>query len=101
MDKQINIFKALGDKNRLAILDMLSCGELCACDILEGLDLTQPTLSHHMKILQQSGLVTGVKNGIWMNYSINRETIDEITSFINYHTNYKEDCICNIKKREV
>lgn len=101
MDKQINIFKALGDKNRLAILDMLSCGELCACDILEGLDLTQPTLSHHMKILQQSGLVTGVKNGIWMNYSINRETIDEIIGFINYHTNYKEDCICNIKKREV
>lgn len=101
MDKEINIFKALGDKNRLAILDMLSCGELCACDILEGLELTQPTLSHHMKILQNSGLVTGVKNGIWMNYSINREQIEEIIRFINYHTNYKEDCICNIKNRGV
>lgn len=101
MDKEVAVFKALGDKNRLAILDMLSCGELCACDILEGLELTQPTLSHHMKILQNSGLVNGVKNGIWMHYSINRYKIDEIINFLNYHTNYKEDCICNIKNKEV
>ncbi|WP_343231628.1 metalloregulator ArsR/SmtB family transcription factor [Tissierella simiarum] len=95
MDDKVEIFKALADKNRLSILDMLSCGEMCACDIMEGLELSQPTISHHMKILQQAGLVNGEKNGKWMNYSINEEKIDEVCEFIQYITNFKEDCICN------
>ncbi|MTI49160.1 MAG: winged helix-turn-helix transcriptional regulator [Firmicutes bacterium] len=94
MDKQIEIFKALSDNNRLLILDMLSCGELCACDIMEGLDLTQPTISHHMKILQQAGLVNSRKNGKWVIYSIKKKTTDEIINFIRDLTSYKENCIC-------
>lgn len=99
MDEKIEIFKALAEKNRLLILDMLSCGELCACNIIEGLELTQPTVSHHMKILQQAGLVNGRKEGKWMHYSISKEKVDEISNYIQYITNYKEDCICHKVKK--
>ncbi|MBS4538656.1 winged helix-turn-helix transcriptional regulator [Clostridium sp. D2Q-11] len=95
MEEEIKIFKALSDKNRLLILDMLSCGELCACDIIEGLNLTQPTVSHHMKILQESNLVNGVKQGKWTIYSINKDNVKRLTSFIDELTSYKDKCICN------
>ena len=52
MKEKADIFKALGDETRLTIIDMLSFGEICACKITEGLHLSQPTISHHMKILQ-------------------------------------------------
>lgn len=64
------IFKALGDENRLRILVALRDGEMCACDLLEDLSITQPTLSHHMRQLCDAGLVTGRKNGKWVYYSI-------------------------------
>lgn len=95
MEDKIRIFKALSDKNRLLILDMLSCGELCACDIMDGLDLSQPTISHHMRILQKANLVNGVKQGKWIIYSINKENINGLISFINELTSYKDKCICN------
>ena len=56
-------FKALSDENRLKILDMLSCDEICACEILLELDITQSTLSHHMKILCDCALVIPRKEG--------------------------------------
>ncbi|MGD9667338.1 MAG: ArsR/SmtB family transcription factor [Synergistaceae bacterium] len=77
------LFKALSDPNRIRIVDMLSCGELCACTILEAFSLTQPTLSHHMKILCRSGLVVPRKEGKWTHYSLNREKFSELISFIN------------------
>ena len=68
--KYSDIMKALSDTNRLAIMDMLSEKELCACKILEALRISQPTLSHHMKILCDSGVVRGRKEGKWVHYSI-------------------------------
>ena len=67
------IMKAMADENRLAILDYLQKEEKCACDILEELEITQPTLSHHMKILVDSGLVDCCKDGKWMHYSLSTE----------------------------
>lgn len=64
------IFKALGDENRIRILKLLITGEKCACKLLEEIDITQPTMSHHMKILCDSGIVAGRKEGKWMHYSI-------------------------------
>ena len=64
------VFKAFGDENRIKILTMLSTGEKCACKLLEELDVTQPTLSHHMKILCDSGVVVGRREGKWTHYSI-------------------------------
>ena len=65
------VFKALCDENRLMILEMLQSGEKCACVLLEKLNITQPTLSHHMKILVESGIVSSRKQGKWTHYSIN------------------------------
>ena len=86
-------FKALSDPNRLMIMDMLSCGELCACVILEKFNITQPTLSHHMKNLCDCKLVNGRKEGKWMYYSLNDETVKSFQSFLEMITTEKENCI--------
>ncbi len=67
------VFKAFCDENRLQILELLQTGEKCACVLLEDLKISQPTLSHHMKILCESGLVVGRKQGKWIYYSISSE----------------------------
>ena len=67
------IFKALSDENRLNILRMLLNGEICACEILETLSITQPTLSHHMKVLLSVDLVIARKDGKWVHYSVNEQ----------------------------
>ena len=73
-DKQTaEMFKALCDENRVRILRLLQGGEKCACVLLDDLHITQPTLSHHMKILCDSGIVCGRKEGKWMHYSISQE----------------------------
>lgn len=70
------MFKAFCDENRIKILQLLSSGEKCACRLLEELDVTQPTLSHHMKILCDSGIIIGRKEGKWMHYSISQEGME-------------------------
>jgi ArsR family transcriptional regulator len=85
-------FKALSDTNRLMIIDMLSCGEFCACVILEKFQITQPTLSHHMKILCDCGLVNGRKEGKWTFYSLNNETSRKIKIFLEEVTATKDCC---------
>ena len=76
------------------IVDMLSCGELCACKILEKFNITQPTLSHHMKILCDCGLVRGRKEGKWTYYSLNDDKVRDFKDFLSSITTDKEDCIC-------
>ena len=71
--KMALIFKALCDENRIRIMNLLRTGEKCACKLLEELNISQPTLSHHMKILCDSGIVVGRKEGKWMHYSISAE----------------------------
>jgi len=92
--KCAQLFKALSDQNRVMIVDMLSCGELCACKILEKFNITQPTLSHHMKILCDSGLVSGRKDGKWMHYSLNDEMALNLRTFLERITTAKDNCIC-------
>ena len=72
------IFKAFSDPKRLKILDMLSNGELCACKILEEFNITQPTLSHDMKILLETGVVRSWKEGKWTHYELNLEKMNEV-----------------------
>lgn len=67
------VFKAFCDENRLRILELLRSGEKCACVLLDDLHITQSTLSHHMKILCDSGVVHGRKEGKWVHYSIDPE----------------------------
>lgn len=77
-DKAALIFKALSDSNRLAIIDMIKNEEKCACKLLEALNITQPTLSHHMKTLCDVGLVNSRREGKWMHYYINSELFKEV-----------------------
>lgn len=77
------LLKALSDETRIKIYDMLSQGELCACHILKEFDITQPTLSYHMKILSDSELINSRKDGIWMRYSINKTSLETIKALFN------------------
>ncbi|APM38945.1 MULTISPECIES: ArsR/SmtB family transcription factor [Clostridium] len=99
----VPIFKALADETRLKIVDMLSCGEMCACDILEFFNITQPTLSYHMKILTDCNIVNARKEGSWMKYSLNLLKFETFEKFVNDISKNTDDCICknyckNIKK---
>jgi len=76
------ICKALGDANRLQIIQMLSDGEMCGCRLLERFEITQPTLSHHMKVLAECGLVSERKDGKWHHYSLNCDTLNGFKGFI-------------------
>ena len=87
-------FKVLSDPNRLMIIDMLSCGELCACVILEKFNITQPTLSHHMKSLCDSGLVIARKEGKWMYYSLSEKAVLTCKNILSELTSHKDCCIC-------
>ena len=77
-----NICKAMSDSNRLRIIEMLTQGEKCGCNLLEELQVTQPTLSHHMKVLGDCGLVSSYKDGKWQHYSINCEKFKEYKDYI-------------------
>lgn len=81
-DRILSLWKAMGDPNRLLILEHLRQGELCACKILEELQIGQPTLSHHMKILLDAELVRGRKEGKWMHYTLVQETFEQINQYI-------------------
>lgn len=75
--------KALSDPTRLKIVEMLGSGKLCACKILDNFSMTQPTLSYHMKILADCGLVDVEKDWKWSYYSLNHDAIEEIIVFFN------------------
>jgi len=92
--KYIGLFKALSDINRLMIVDMLSCGELCACEILERFDITQPTLSHHMKVLCDCSLVNMRKDGKWIYYTLNQSIVNDCKNFLHDVTSDTSKCIC-------
>ena len=74
--------KALADENRLAIMMSLQQKEKCACYLLEELNISQSTLSHHMKLLCDSGLVDYRKDGIWMHYSLSEEGVNAFREMI-------------------
>lgn len=85
MDKELEsavaLFKALGDSNRLTILNLLRNDEKCSCELLGMLDITQPTLSHHLKILSDSGVITGRKDGKNIHYSISADFFEKIIKY--------------------
>ena len=83
-EKTAVIFKAFCDENRIRILQILKDGEKCACRLLEALNITQPTLSHHMKTLLDSGVVNGRKEGKWMYYSISEEGLKKAQEYLDY-----------------
>ena len=67
----VDFYKALSDETRIKIIQMLIGRELCACEIIEQLDLAQPTIAHHLKILKYAGLISDKKEGKWVFYTLN------------------------------
>ncbi|MBS7311614.1 MAG: winged helix-turn-helix transcriptional regulator [Treponema sp.] len=101
-EKISELCKALGDPNRLKIIKLLNDGEQCACKLLEAFQITQPTLSHHMKILSETGLVSSRKEGKWTYYSISCCMFKEFKSYFDSITCYKDrhdhsECCCGGK----
>jgi len=73
-------FKALADPTRLEILRLVAAqaGPTCVCDIVDHFDLSQPTISHHLRILREAGLLSGSRVGIWSFYSLAPEALAEL-----------------------
>lgn len=98
-DETTQVFKALCDSNRLTIIEMLQCGEKCACQLLDDLDIGQSTLSHHMKTLCESGVVTCRREGKWMYYALNQQGCEAAYSLLTkimeapVQRNINEKCI--------
>ncbi|AEF93880.1 regulatory protein ArsR [Desulfotomaculum nigrificans CO-1-SRB] len=85
MERLVNLYKALGDTNRLNILQMLSGQELSVCEIMQGLNLSQPAVSHHLKILRQADLVESVKHGKLVLYTLNTCGLKQIYPLVDSH----------------
>ncbi len=84
------VFKAFCDENRLWILELLQSGEKCACVLLEQLNIGQSTLSHHMKLLVQSGIVSARNQGKWTYYSISAEGAARAVELLKVLTSIQE-----------
>lgn len=93
------MFKALGDENRIQIIELLIGGEKCACNLLNEIKITQPTLSHHMKILCDAGVVECWKEGKWTHYKIAEEGIASMMAYLeklkgNEVADKEKSCCC-------
>lgn len=71
------VLKAMADPNRMKIIDLLSAGSLCGCDVLKHFDFTQPTLSHHMKALEKAGIVSVTKKSQWHYYTLRTDFVED------------------------
>jgi ArsR family transcriptional regulator len=78
-DNLATIFKALGDPTRVAIVHRLAASEqVCVCDLNAAFDLSQPTISHHLRILREAGLVEAERRGTWAYYRLVPDAIDSL-----------------------
>lgn len=93
--RNAKIMSALSTPIRLQILDMLSCGELCASQIQDAFSITQPTTSYHLKLLTDTGLVTMRNEGKYVFYSLNQERIQKFLHEFGHLVSSTESCICN------
>jgi len=81
--KIIKMLKAVADENRLQMIKLLSCKNLCSCHFVNILEISQPNVSHHLKILKEAGLIKASKRGRWIDYSLNKENIALIKNEMN------------------
>lgn len=72
------MLKALADETRWEIIQLLKCNNLCACQLLDAFDISQATLSYHMRLLQEASLVQGIKEGYWTRYYLNKENLAQL-----------------------
>jgi ArsR family transcriptional regulator len=83
-ERMASVAKALGDPIRMQIVDVLRrhAGEVCVCELVPLFDLTQPTVSHHLKVLRDAGIVGSERRGLWAYYYVEPEALDEFSSWL-------------------
>jgi ArsR family transcriptional regulator len=82
--RMASIAKAIGDPIRMQLLDVLRkhAGEVCVCELVPLFDLSQPTVSHHLKVLREAGLVGSERRGLWAYYYVNPEAMEELSTWL-------------------
>ena len=83
-ERMAGIAKALGDPIRLQLVDVLRkhAGKVCVCELVPLFDLSQPTVSHHLKVLRQAGIVDSERRGLWAFYYVNPEALEELSTWL-------------------
>jgi ArsR family transcriptional regulator len=83
-ERMAAIAKALGDPIRMQLVDVLRkhAGKVCVCELVPLFDLSQPTVSHHLKVLRDAGIVGSERKGLWAYYYVNPESLEEIKSWL-------------------
>ena len=79
------LLKALADPVRLRLLSLVAShadGEACVCDLNDAFDLSQPTISHHLKVLHEAGLLSRSKRGVWVYYRVDRDALSALTALL-------------------
>lgn len=95
MKQLAQLFKALGDETRLEVVRMLAGKELCVCDILDAFNISQPAISHHLRVLKQAGLLQDTREGKWVFYRLNPEvfaTVEQYLGVINTKQIVRRHC---------
>lgn len=82
LNEYAQLFKVLGDPNRLKIVELLIKGETCGCTLIDQLTISQPTLSYHLKMINEVGLADSKREGNWIKYYINKEKLTSVIGFI-------------------
>ena len=79
------LFKAMGDPVRLRLLSLIAShadGEACVCDLTDVFELTGPTISHHLKVLREAGLITGERRGTWVYYRVQPDALRRLSTLL-------------------
>ena len=79
------VFKALGDPTRVRLLSLIAAhqgGEACVCDLTDVFDLTGPTISHHLKVLREAGLISGERRGTWIYYRVHPDVLGRLSAVL-------------------
>src|SRR5690625_1076672 len=100
-EETASLLKIIADPSRLEILNLLSCDELCGCDLLEYFEFSQPTLSHHMKMLVTSNFVTKRKDGNKVMYKLNNQMMSKLENQIQLINSASGNCACKTMKKGV
>jgi ArsR family transcriptional regulator len=80
-----HLFKALGDPVRLRLLSLIAShvgGEACVCDLADAFDLTGPTISHHLRVLREAGIISGERRGTWVYYRVAPGVLQRLSSVL-------------------
>lgn len=83
-ERMASVAKALGDPIRMQLVDVLRrhAGKVCVCELVPLFDLSQPTVSHHLKVLREAGIVGSERRGLWAYYFVNPEALEELSTWL-------------------